>query len=245
MKFAEWVRPLNELPKTPELVEEILKSISEHRSDIFQQTQECIDTGRSLAGRLARPVLQEPEFAALNERVQESQGFLLGKVAEMERRSEEVMQILPQQEALLKEFVTYCGFEHKIEHVLLWLQKTGLKKLPVFSTVGNDRDSVQRQVVEFEAFREEAESLSNQVTALDGTAVEVEGQITGFKSDLMRKTSSLKTVWQKFLQRVENRGSVLDLALSFYTTLEQVCLCVRSGMFVCAGLHAATNLRGK
>ena len=34
--------PLHELPKTPELVEERLKDIAEHRQNIFKKTQECI-----------------------------------------------------------------------------------------------------------------------------------------------------------------------------------------------------------
>lgn len=40
--FTEWTMPLHELPKTPELVEERLKDIAEHRQNIFKKTQECI-----------------------------------------------------------------------------------------------------------------------------------------------------------------------------------------------------------
>ena len=239
--FTDWMRPLNELPKTPELVEEKLQDISDHHQQLFQDTQECADTGRSLANRLSRPVLQEPEFVALNERLQESQRFLHAKVSELEKRSEEVQHILPQQEALLREFITYCHFERKIEHILLWLQKTGLKKLPMFSTVGDDRDSVQKQVLEFESFREEADSLSVQVSELDSTAADIEAQIGGFKSDLTRKTGSLRAVWQKFLQRVQNRGSVLNLALSFHTTLEQV-NGNRIGSFLCVAVLIVLHL---
>lgn len=223
--FTEWMRPLHELPKTPELVEKILRDIAEHRHQLFQKTQECLDTGRSLVDRLGRPVLPEPEFLTLNERVSKSQSYLRGKKGELERRASEVHEILPQQEALLQEFITYCHFERKIEHVLLWLQRKGLKRLPTFSVVGDDRDSIQKQLLEFENFRCEAESLKEQVSQLDATAAEVEAKITGFRSDLTRKTTSLRTVWGKFLLRVQNRGSVLTLALSFHTALEQVSTC--------------------
>ena len=216
------MRPLHELPKTPELVEEKLQDIEEHRQQLFQRTDECLDTGQSLVGRLSRPVLMEPEFLMLNEHVQESQAYLKSKIGDLESRSSEVQEILPQQEELLREFITYCRFERKIETILLWLQRNGLKKLPTFYVVRDNRDSVQKQILEFEAFRHEAELLNEQVIELTVKAVNVETQITGFRSDLTRKTTSLNSVWGKFLQRIEHRGSVLTLALSFYTALEQV-----------------------
>ena len=220
--FTEWLRPLNDLPKTPEMVEEKLRDIAEHQQELFEDSSKCSETGSSLADRLQHPVLQEPDFLTLNERVQNSHEYLLAKVSDLERRSSEVKQILPQQEKLLREFVKYCQFEGKIEHILLWLQKDGLKKLPMFSVIGDDRDEVQKQILEFEAFSEEVDLLSQQVSELDVTASEIEGQITGFKSDLSKKTNSLKAVWEKFLPRVQNREFVLNLALSFHTTLEQV-----------------------
>jgi len=231
--FTDWLRPLNDLPKTPEMVEQKLHDISSHQQQLFEDSCECSETGASLANRLQRPVIQEPEFVTLNERVQDSRDFLLAKVSDLERRSSEVKQILPQQEKLLREFVKYCQFEREIEQVLLWLQKNGLKKLPMFSVIGDDRDAVQKQILEFEAFSEEVESLSQQVTKLGVTASEIEGQITGFKSDLAKKTSSLKAVWEKFLPRVENREFVLNLALSFHTTLEQVRPWVRKELSIC------------
>lgn len=53
----------------------------------------------------------------MNERAQNSQSFLQVKVGELERKAVEVEEILPQQEQLLSEFITYCQFEKKIEKV--------------------------------------------------------------------------------------------------------------------------------
>lgn len=74
----------------------------------------------------------------------------------------------------------------------------------------------------FEEFRVETVRLGSQVQELHDSAELVEAEIIGFRSDLGKKTSSLKTVWDKFLQRVENRGVVLHMALTFHTDIQQV-----------------------
>lgn len=106
--------------------------------------------------------------------------------------------------------------------VLLWLQSNGLRKLPTFSIIGEDRDEIQKQLIEFEAFQVEAGELSPQVEQLLSSAGEVEAEIVGFRSDLGKKAESLKGVWEKFLQRIKNRATVLTMALSYYTNLQQV-----------------------
>lgn len=50
----------------------------------------------------------------------------------------------------------------------------------------------------------------------------MESQITGFRSDLVKKAGSLGAVWDKFLQRVENRGTVLTMAIAFHSSVEKV-----------------------
>ena len=57
---------------------------------------------------------------------------------------------------------------------------------------------------------------------LHSEAPRVESQIKGFKSELGRKTASLHAVWEKFLQRVENRREVLTMATSFYDNITKV-----------------------
>lgn len=109
-----------------------------------------------------------------------------------------------------------------VVQVLLWLQKSGLKKLPSFSQIGEDRPSLQQQLLVFEEFRVETVSLGSQVQELHDSAEQVEAEIKGFRSDLGKKTWSLKTVWDKFLQRVENRGMVLHMAMAFHTHIQQV-----------------------
>ncbi len=53
-------------------------------------------------------------------------------------------------------------------------------------------------------------------------APEVEAQINSFKSDLVKKTTSLKAVWDKFLQRVDNRKIVLHKTVCFYERVNKV-----------------------
>ena len=106
--------------------------------------------------------------------------------------------------------------------VLLWLQGTGLKKLPTFSTLAEDKTSQQQQLHQFQEFKAEAAQLSSQVQELLSSAEGVESRITGFRSDLGKKASSLGAVWGKFLQRVENRGTVIIMAVAFCTSLEKV-----------------------
>lgn len=50
----------------------------------------------------------------------------------------------------------------------------------------------------------------------------VEAQIHSFKSDLVKKTTSLKAVWDKFLQRVDNRKAVLHKTVCFYERANKV-----------------------
>lgn len=102
------------------------------------------------------------------------------------------------------------------------MQKSGLKKLPSFSVIGEDSAALQRQQALFDQFQLEATQLTQQVQELMGSANHVEAQISGFRSDLVKKTSSLKAVWDKFLQRVANRGMVLSGALAFYSAKEEV-----------------------
>ena len=50
----------------------------------------------------------------------------------------------------------------------------------------------------------------------------VEAQIQGFQPELVRKMASLQAVWEKFLQRVDNRRKTLHLATSYYGNLGKV-----------------------
>ncbi len=77
----------------------------------------AVATGRSLYERLSRPVLPEADFLSLNDRVRSSRAFLEARVAELDRRREEVQEMLPQQQQLLDEFIIYCQFERRIEKV--------------------------------------------------------------------------------------------------------------------------------
>ena len=74
----------------------------------------------------------------------------------------------------------------------------------------------------FDQFQLEATQLTQQVQELLASADHVETRISGFRSDLVKKTTSLKAVWDKFLQRVANRGMVLSGALAFYSAKEEV-----------------------
>ena len=40
--FERWMQPLHNLPKTPELVEAILKDIATSRDTVFGKTKECL-----------------------------------------------------------------------------------------------------------------------------------------------------------------------------------------------------------
>ena len=106
--------------------------------------------------------------------------------------------------------------------VLLWLQRSGLKKLPTFSLISENTAALRKQLQQFDSFQHDCEEQSVQVEELVATASGVEAEITGFRSDLGKKAESLGTVWGKFLQRVGNRGDVLTLALAFYSAIEQV-----------------------
>ena len=66
------------------------------------------------------------------------------------------------------------------------------------------------------------QELSHQVEMLHSEAPQVEAQIKGFQSELVKKTTSLRAVWDKFLLKVDNRRKVLHTATSFYDNLSQV-----------------------
>lgn len=97
-----------------------------------------------------------------------------------------------------------------------------MKKLPTFSVLAEDKTTLQEQLHQFQEFKAEAGQFSHQVQELLSSAEEVESQIAGFRSDLGKKTNSLGAVWGKFLQRVENRGTVITMAISFYSTMKKV-----------------------
>ena len=88
--------------------------------------------------------------------------------------------------------------------------------------MGDSKETIKKQLLSFREFHEEAKEFSEQVDELVSSASETEAVITGFRSDLVKKTDSLKAVWDKFLQRVQNRGTVLTMAHTFHTSTEQV-----------------------
>ena len=49
-----------------------------------------------------------------------------------------------------------------------------------------------------------------------------EAEITGFKSELTKKTQSLSAVWDKFASRLAEREKALRLAASFYDRVTKV-----------------------
>ena len=92
--------------------------------------------------------------------------------------------------------------------------------------IGSDSASLQQQCDLFDGFQRETVHRTAEVEELLSSADEVEAGIKTFHSELGKKASSLKAVWDKFLQRVTNRGVVLSGALVFYSAKEQVCTCL-------------------
>ena len=116
------------------------------------------EIGSSLLDRLCRPLLPgDPDFRSLNDNAKRSLSFLREKLEEIERHSLEMGTLLPQQETILREFLIYCEFEHRIEKVLLWLQEHGLTKVQVFSHIGENGEAVKTQVSEFMVFTEKCQ----------------------------------------------------------------------------------------
>ena len=66
------------------------------------------------------------------------------------------------------------------------------------------------------------QEYTTQVEKLHNQAPQIESQIHGFKSELVKKATSLKTVWDKFLQRVDNRRKILLLTSGFYDNTAKV-----------------------
>ena len=113
------------------------------------------ELGSSLLDRLCRPLLPgDPNFRSLNDNAKLSLSFLREKLEEIERKSMEMGSLLPQQEAILREFLLFCEFEHRIERILLWLQEHGLTKVQKFSHIGKNHEAVKNQVTQFQDFTE-------------------------------------------------------------------------------------------
>ena len=82
-----------------------------------------------------------------------------------------------------------------------------------------------------------------EVRRLVTSAPRLEAEITGFKSELTKKTQSLSAVWDKFASRLAERERALRLAASFYDRVTKV---RRTGFFISAGgkLGVWVNIRG-
>ena len=126
---------------------------------------------------------------------------------------------------LLKDFLIYCQFEANIEKVLLWLQEHGLKQMHTFSHISEGQRSIQSQREAIDKFQTKVKGLSVTVEQLYSEAGEVDHQIRGFKSDLSKKAGSLKSVWDKFVTRLEDRRAVISVAAGFYGNVEEVSRC--------------------
>ena len=116
------------------------------------------EIGSSLLDRLCRPLLpNDPNFRGLNDNTKQSLSFLREKLEEIEKHSLDMNTLLPQQETILREFLLYCEFEHRIERILLWLQDQGLTKIQKFSHIGENGSAVKTQVTEFKVFTEKCQ----------------------------------------------------------------------------------------
>ena len=116
------------------------------------------ELGSALLDRLCHPLLPgDPDFRSLNDNTKQSLSYLREKLEEIERHNLEMSSVLPQQEAILREFLLYCEFEHRIEKVLLWMQEQGLTKIQGFSHIGGDSEAVKTQVTEFKVFTEKCQ----------------------------------------------------------------------------------------
>ena len=73
--------------------------------------------GSTLLDRLCRPLLPDASFRSLNDHTKRSLAFLRSKQEELERHVVELTTVVPRQEALFTEFITYCEFEQSIELV--------------------------------------------------------------------------------------------------------------------------------
>ena len=124
----------------------------------FHQNSSHSELGSTLLDRLCRPLLPgDPDFRSLNDNTKQSLSYLREKLEEIERHNLEMGSLLPQQEAILREFLLYCEFEHRIERVLLWMQEQGLTKIQGFSHIGENGEAVKTQVTEFKAFTEKCQ----------------------------------------------------------------------------------------
>ena len=125
---------------------------------VYKSPAPYSELGSSLLDRLCRPLLPgDPSFRSLNDNTKLSLSFLREKLEEIERKSMEMGSLLPQQEAVLREFLLFCEFEHRIERILLWLQDHGLTKIQQFSHIGKNHEAVKSQVTQFQDFTEKCQ----------------------------------------------------------------------------------------
>ncbi len=66
---------------------------------------------------MCHPLAADPVFHTLNDNTKRSLTYLRAKLEELERKQVDLGPTLARQEALLKDFLTYCEFEQSIEQV--------------------------------------------------------------------------------------------------------------------------------
>ncbi len=188
---------------------------------------------------MERPLTSNGDFPHPNEAVKSSLTFLRGRLGELCDASKDLETSLPQQVSyplllplyydlwpqqvqLLNDFLLYCQFESGIEKVLLWLQEHGLKQMHTLSLIKEGQSSVREQMESLNKLQTQVKVHSVTVEQIHSEAGDVDDRIRGFKSDLVTKATTLKTVWDKFTARLEDRRAVISLAASFYGKVEEV-----------------------
>lgn len=106
--------------------------------------------------------------------------------------------------------------------MLLWLQEHGLKQMHTFSLIKEGQSSIREQMESLHKLQTQVKVHSVTVVQIRSEADDVDGRIRGFKSDLVTKATTLKTVWDKFTARLADRHTVISLAASFYDNVEEV-----------------------
>lgn len=89
-------------------------------------------------------------------------------------------------------------------------------------STGDSGYAVSKYTCIFVSLQEQGEQVKRLVAA----APRQESEITGFKSDLTKKTMSLSAVWEKFSSRLREREKALRRAVTFYDGVSKVHTCI-------------------
>uniref|UniRef100_A0A3Q2PBP2 Kalirin RhoGEF kinase b n=1 Tax=Fundulus heteroclitus TaxID=8078 RepID=A0A3Q2PBP2_FUNHE len=224
LRVEGWVKTCSEgvLPTATAELEAATKKHQELNEEISANYTQVSESGKALMEVLQRNATSEPDESAAKPDFTAATHTIMGVLHQVMQGHHEVEGAWQHRKLRLHQRLQLCVFQQDVKQVLDWVEQHGEVFLNKHTGVGKSLHRARALQKRHDDFQQVAQNTYTNAEKLLEAADQLAQSGECEEEEIYQAARDLELRMQAFIQRVEQRKLLLDLAVSFYTHTKEV-----------------------